>query len=295
MSIDSLKLKQIDRKTALALFITLLLWASAFAGIRAGLKSYEPGNLALLRFLIASAFLVIYGSYKKVKLPEKKDLPMILLIGFLSVTVYHALLSYGEVTVTAGAASLIIASGPIFTALLASSILGEKLKTWGWIGISISFFGVALISLGEGGGISFDPRAILILIAAFSTSLSFVLQKPYLKKYKFVDLTAYTMWGGTLFLLVFLPGFINDIRTASIDSTLSIIYLGIFPAGIAYLTWTYALAKMPVSILTSFLAISPFLSIIIAWLWLGEIPGSISIIGGIIAILGVMLVNMKGR
>jgi len=295
MPIDFSKLKKIDRKTALALTITLFLWASAFAGIRAGLKSYEPGHLALLRFLVASAFLVIYGSYKKVKLPEKKDLPMILLIGFLSVTVYHALLSYGEVTVTAGAASLLIASGPIFTALLASSILGEKLKMWGWIGIFISFFGVALISLGEGGGISFDPRAILILIAAFSTSLSFVLQKPYLKKYKFVDLTAYTIWGGTLFLLVFLPGFINDIRTASIDSTLSIIYLGIFPAGIAYLTWTYALAKMPVSILTSFLAISPFLSIIIAWLWLGEIPGSISIIGGLFAIFGVMLVNMKGR
>ncbi|KYC44818.1 MAG: putative DMT superfamily transporter inner membrane protein [Candidatus Methanofastidiosum methylothiophilum] len=295
MQIDSSKIKQIDKKTALALLITLIFWASAFAGIRAGLKSYEPGHLALLRFLVASAFLIIYGAYRKVRLPEKKDLPMILLIGFLSVTVYHSLLSYGEVTVTAGAASLIIGSGPIFTALLASFILKEKLKSWGWIGIFISFFGVALISLGEGGGISFDPRAILILIAAFSTSLSFVLQKPYLKKYKYVDLTAYTIWGGTLFLLIFTPGFINDIRTASIDSTLSIIYLGIFPAGIAYLTWTYALAKMPVSILTSFLAVSPFLSIIIAWAWLGEIPGSISIIGGVIAILGVMLVNMKGR
>jgi drug/metabolite transporter (DMT)-like permease len=70
--------------------------------------------------------------------------------------------------------------------------------------------------------------------------------------------------------LVFSPGFINDIITASIDSTLSIIYLGISPAGIAYLTWTYALAKMPVSILTSFLAISPFLSIIIACFGLGR-------------------------
>jgi drug/metabolite transporter (DMT)-like permease len=59
-----------------------------------------------------------------------------------------------EVTVTAGAASLIIGAGPIFTALLAASILKEKLKSWGWIGIFISFFGVALESLGEGGGIS---------------------------------------------------------------------------------------------------------------------------------------------
>ena len=295
MPIDFSKLKKIDRKTALALSITLIFWASAFAGIRAGLKSYEPGHLALLRFLVASLFLIVYGSYKKVKLPKKKDVPMILLMGFLSVTVYHALLSYGEVTVTAGAASLLIASGPIFTALLAISIIGERLKLWGWIGIFISFFGVSLISLGEGGGISFDPRATLILIAAFSTSLAFVLQKPYLKRYKFVDFTAYTIWGGTIFLLAFLPGLFNDIVTAPIESTAAIIYLGIFPAGIAYLTWTYTLAKMPASIATSFLAISPFLSIIIAWIWLGEIPELLSILGGLFAIFGVTLVNVRGR
>ncbi len=295
MQIDFSKIKNIDRKTAIALAVTLFFWASAFAGIRAGLRDYEPGHLALLRFLVASVLLFFYGAYKKVKLPKKQDIPMILLIGFLSITVYHALLSYGEVTVTAGAASLLIASGPIFTALLATAILDERLKALGWMGIFISFFGVGLIAMGEGEGISFDPMATLILIAAFATSLSFVLQKPYLNRYKYVDFTAYTIWGGTLFLLVFLPGFVNDIRTASIASTLSIVYLGIFPAGIAYLLWTYVLSKMPASILSSFLAVCPFLSIIIAWFWLGEIPSSISLIGGLFAIIGVVIVNAKGK
>jgi drug/metabolite transporter (DMT)-like permease len=295
MAIDFSKLKQIDSKTALALFITLIFWASAFAGIRAGLKAYEPGHLALLRFLVASVFLAIYASYKKINLPKKKDLPMIIAIGFFAITIYHSFLSYGEVTVTAGAASLIIGSGPIFTALLATLLLKEKLKYLGWIGIFISFFGVGLISIGEGGGFSFDPRAILILIAAFSTSLAFVLQKPLLKNYKSVDFASYTIWGGTIFLLVFLPGLFTEIKTAPIESTLAIVYLGIFPAGVSYLTWTYTLSRMPASIATSFLAVSPFLSILIAWIWLGEIPGSLSIMGGIIAILGVTLVNTKGR
>ena len=158
MAIDFSKLKQIDRKTAFALFITLVFWASAFAGIRAGLKAYEPGHVALLRFLVASIFLLFYSVYKKVKLPEKKDIPMIIAISFLAITIYHSFLSYGEVTVTAGAASLIIGTGPIFTALLAASLLNERLKILGWAGIFISFFGVALIALSEGGGISFDPR-----------------------------------------------------------------------------------------------------------------------------------------
>ncbi|GAJ02583.1 unnamed protein product, partial [marine sediment metagenome] len=84
---------------------------------------------------------------------------------------------------TAGSASLLIASAPIFTAILAMLILKEKIKPWGWVGILISFLGVSLVARGEGGGIRFEPSAFLILLAAISTSFYFVLQKPYLKKY----------------------------------------------------------------------------------------------------------------
>lgn len=294
MPIDFSKLKNIDKKTAFALFITLIFWASAFPGIRVGLIGYDPGHLVLLRFVVASLFMAFYAAFSKVKLPQKKDIPIILVIAFLSITIYHSFLSFGIVTVKAGSASLIVGSGPIFTALLATLILKEHLRSYGWIGIFISFIGIALISIGEGGGFNIDPRAILILAAAFSTSLAFVIQKPYLNRYKPLDFATYVIWTGTLFLLIFLPGFFSQVRSAPIESTLAIVYLGIFPAGISYLTWTYTLSRVPASIATSFLAVSPFLSILIAWLWLGEIPGSLSIIGGIIAIFGVTLVNTKG-
>ena len=120
MSKDSSQEKVIiDFRIIMALMITLIFWASAFAGIRVGLKAYSPGNLVLFRFLTASIVLLIYAIITHMPLPEKKDLPAIFCLGFMGVTVYHLALTYGELKVTAGSASLLIASGPIFTAILA--------------------------------------------------------------------------------------------------------------------------------------------------------------------------------
>lgn len=287
--------KQLDARTLAALGVTLVFWASAFAGIRAGLEAYTPGQLPLLRFLVASAVLAGYAALTRMRMPKVRDLPAILLLGFLGITVYHLALTYGEVSVTAGAASLLIASGPVFTAFLANVFLGERLKVWGWLGIAVSFLGVALVALGEGEGVRFDQGAFLILLAAFSTSLYFVFQKPYLKKYNPFQLTSYTIWSGTFFMLAFLPGLAHSIQVAPLDATLAVIYLGVFPAALAYVTWTYALSRAPASIATSFLYLSPVLAILIAWLWLGEMPLALSIVGGFLSLSGVVLINTRGR
>jgi len=287
--------KQMGTRTLVALGVTLVFWASAFAGIRAGLEAYAPGHLALFRFLVASTVLVGYAALTRMRMPEVRDLPTILLLGFLGFTVYHVAVAYGEVSVTAGAASLLIASGPVFTAFLARVFLGERLNVWGWLGIAVSFLGVALVALGEGEGVRFDQGAFLILLAAFSTSLYFVFQKPYLKKYSAFQFTSYTIWAGTFFMLVFLPGLAHSVQIASLDATLAVVYLGIFPAALAYMTWTYALSQAPASIVTSFLYLSPVLAILIAWVWLGELPLALSMIGGFLSLLGVVLVTTRGR
>ncbi|MBA2616690.1 MAG: DMT family transporter, partial [Rubrobacter sp.] len=190
-----------NRRVLLALGVTVLIWASAFAGIRAGLEAYTPGHLALLRFLVGSALLVIYALATRMPLPAWRDLPAVVLGGFLGFTVYHTSLAFGQVTVEAGSASLIIASVPVFTAVLAVAFLGEKLGLLGWIGTLVSFGGVALISAGEGGTLSIDPGAGPILLAAVSESLFFVFQKPYLAKYGSLRFTTYAIWAGTLAML----------------------------------------------------------------------------------------------
>ncbi|MBU4555306.1 MAG: DMT family transporter [Actinobacteria bacterium] len=283
-----------DPRVWVSIVVALLLWAAAFAGIRAGLRSYGPGQVALLRFATASAVLALYAIVTRMRLPDRKDLPVIMLAGVLGITVYHVALNFGEQTVTAGAAALLISTSPIFTAIFSAAFLKEKVTLWGWGGIAISFAGVALITLGEGNGMELEFGAIIILIAALAASAYMIVGKRPLRRYSALQFTTYMIWAGTVPLLVFAPGLITQMQVAEPASTWAVLFLGVFPGALSYVLWSYALSRMPASVLATFLYAQPANATLVAWAWLGELPSSLAIIGGVISLAGVVVVNSRG-
>ena len=287
-----------NKKTLIMAMITVIIWGSAFASIRASLKGgYSSGHLVLFRYLIASVSFVLYALIPGVRfrLPAKKDWIRILILGWIGISTYHIGVTFGSQTVSAGTAAMLVASSPIFTTLLAMFVLKERLEIMGWIGLLIGFAGIAIITIGSTETFAFSSGIILILIAAAATSVFFVLQKPLFDRYKPIELTDYFTWAGTLPFLVFSPGLIEGIQHATLEANLSAIYVGIFPAGIAYVTWAVALSMGNASSVSTILYIEPVFAILVAWVWLHEWPSTLSVVGGIVTVSGVVLVNLLGK
>jgi drug/metabolite transporter (DMT)-like permease len=197
--------------------------------------------------------------------------------------------------VNSAAAALLISAGPVFVALMSRVFLDERLTITGWIGILVAFAGTAIISVSGGKGLHFSLGALLVLFAAFTTAVYFILSKRLLRTYTSLEFTCYAIWAGTLPMLVFAPGLVGQAQHAVLPATLSVIYLGVFPAAIAYVLSNYALARMPASLMTAFLYLSPVLAALIAWVWRGEMPTVLTAVGGAVVIAGVVIVQTRGQ
>lgn len=278
----------------LLLLTTIIFWASAFVGIRMGLKSYTPGPLALLRYGIASiAIIPLYIKYRSHAQLTKTELVTAFLAGFLGIGFYNAALNYGELTVPAGIASFTIGQVPIFTALLALFLLKEKLSISGWIGIFISMIGISIITISQSSALSFNVGVIYILLAAISASFFIILQKPLLKKINAIEFVSLAIWSGTICLLIFLPPLPHQLMHASLQSTFSVIYLSLCPGVIAYITWSMALKRLTAVKASSFLYITPIVSTLLGWIILKENISMLSFAGGCIALVGSIIVQKK--
>jgi drug/metabolite transporter (DMT)-like permease len=279
-------------KVNIIVILSIILWASAFVGIRIGLSSYSPGGLALLRFLVASLFIgIIYYAQNIKKRVSWKDRIQLIIAGMAGIGIYNICLNYGELSVSAGVASFIIGLMPVLTVLLSLVFFQEKLSKGVWFGILISTLGLVLLAIGEPSAPGVQQGILAILVSALMGAILTIVQKQYASEYHPIAVTAWVMWGGTLLLLIFAPTLTQEIKTADFQTTIAVVYMGIFPAALAYLAWGYALKYLSASNVSVTLYALPLVSTFLGFVLLNEHPSFMSLVGSSITLLGAYIAN----
>jgi drug/metabolite transporter (DMT)-like permease len=282
-------------KIILAMAFVLASWAYSPSGIHIGLQAYDPVHLALLRFLLASAFMAVVALFKGIRLPKLCDLPMLFGLGFFAVSLHHVAINFGQQGVSAGASSVLAQTTPLFSTLLARFVFKDRVSLWRWGCVLLGLIGVVIVVAGDHGFGSIDAHGLLILLAALSWSLYFALQKHHTGRYDALTLVCYTVWSGTLLLLVFLPGLAEQVANAPLRVQFAVVALGIFPSALAYLAWAYVLAHVDLSRATMTLYLVPPTAMAIASVALGEQPTLMVGVGGLVVLISVLALNLERR
>ena len=285
--------QRLDPTLVFTVAFTVTAWASSFPAIRAGLAGFGPAEMAALRFALAGAPAALFLVATRAKLPERGDIWRFLVGGVVFIAGYALLLNFGQRVVPAGPAAFIINTNPIMTAVLAMLILGERFSLVAWLGTALAFAGIGVIALGKGLDVEIGLSVLLILGAAFCNAISTVLQKPLFGRYKPLHVAAWNQAIGGFVLLPFLPGALAQAQTAPAVSFWSVVYLAVVPSLMAYGTWAITLSRLPAARASNFQYAVPPMAMLMGFLWLGEVPTVFGLIGGAMALAGVVVVNLK--
>ncbi|RMT90886.1 hypothetical protein ALP39_01654 [Pseudomonas marginalis pv. marginalis] len=282
-------------KLTLVIASVILCWAFSPIGVHMGLHSYSPGQLALLRFLIASVFMVGVALVVGIGRPRLRDVPWLLVLGFFGVFLHHMSLNAGQQWVTAAASSVLAQSAPLFSVLIAFFCLKERVSAWRWGCVLSGLLGVLVVIWGDQGVGDIDLRGLLILLAALSWSVYFAVQKHYAHRYSPLTLACYMVWVGTLMLCVNLPGLPAAVVQAPLPENLAVLVLGIFPSALAYLGWGYVLKYVEVSRASVAMYLIPPVAMVMAATLLGEQITRQVVLGGVMVLASVAAISLEGR
>lgn len=283
-----------------ALF-AVIVWGASFIATKVALEDISPITIVWLRFLMG---LVILGVtvilQKQFRLPDKRDWPYFALLGFLGITFHQWLQSNGLQTSEAGTTAWIVATTPVFMALLGWFLLKERLNWAKNLGILLAFAGVlVVVSKGDFGSISLGkfgaPGDVLILISAMNWAVFSALSRRGLKSHHASLMMFYVMSFGWFFtsLLFLTTKGSAEIGNLTSNGWMAVGFLGVFCSGLAYIAWYDALQALSTAQTGVFLYLEPLVAVVVAFFILGEPITLASLIGGAVILLGVWLVNRR--
>ena len=280
------------RRVAIALGANQFLSSGTHLIAKAAVMALGALPVALLRFTLASvSFLIlgrVRGGWPRI---DRRDVPKLLLIGFLVVPVNQGFFLFGLVRSTPTHASLLYALTPLVVLALAGRMLREGNLGSKLAGAGVAFSGVVVILLERGlrqeGEVLVGD--LLILVAVFAWALYTVLSKPLAEKYGSFPVTAWAITSGTVFSLpgYLVPGVLPPLRSISPAVWGGILYLSIGTSLVAYPLWMYALKHVEASKVAITTNLQPILTAIFSWILFRErftpgfLVGAVLVLGGL--------------
>jgi drug/metabolite transporter (DMT)-like permease len=284
-----------SRWTEASLALMVLIWGVNFAVAKAALAAFDPLAFNALRFAIASvAVYAVLRARGPVPLPERRDVPRVLVLGLVGNVLYQMAFIVGLDLTRAGDASLMLALVPVFM-LLVGARAGERHGARAWAGAAASVVGVALVSraaLHAGGGSSLVGDAILVAASIFWTFYT-IGARPLIERYGPVPTTAWTLWVGAAALgLAGIPALRRQPwGEVGFVGWGGLAYSSLLSIALAYLLWYRGVERIGGARTAIFSNLTPVVALAAGALALGERLTVVSVAGAALVIGGVMLVR----
>jgi drug/metabolite transporter (DMT)-like permease len=284
-----------------ALILMVIIWAVNFAVAKLALSRITPLAFNALRFPLAGLALYVLLRVKgPITLPEEGDRLRVFLLGLLGNVVYQQCFIFGLSHTHAGTASVLLAGTPLLTALLSAAVGHEHVSPRVLIGVLCTVLGIGLVVWfqpvqgGETTSTLIGPA--LMLGASVLWAIYTVGSRGLIKRYGALPVTAWTLWvGAALIPLVGLPSVLRtDFSSFRFFIWAAIVYAGVLSIAVAYLIWYTGVAVLGNTRTSTYSNLVPVLTLIVAWIWLGEVPHPGQLAGAAVIISGVTLAQWQG-
>jgi drug/metabolite transporter (DMT)-like permease len=257
-------------------------------------RDISPPTLTMLRSLMAAIPLTAALMIRSSKLNiMKEDYRKIALLSFLAIPVNQFLFLLAMKYTTPANASLLYGTTPAMVLLLSFFMKKETLTLRKGLGVTIAFCGIMLVVFERGVDFrsNYTLGNALLIVAVIAWALYTVHGQPMIVKYGAFPVSALTMIIGTImFLPIGLIGTISfDFASLTINHWGALLYLSIGTSIFAYFLWYYALGRVAATKVAIFSNLQPILTTILAILLLGQSITAMFVVGGCIALLGVIL------
>lgn len=264
-------------KTDALLFLMALIWGVNFSIVKFGTEVMSPLAFTGLRVLLAAAVLLLFAILRKAKFPPRRDILSLVALGMLGNGIYQLLFVLGIAQTKVGNAALIVAATPAFIAI-ASRVGGvERVNRRVAGGIALSLFGVMLVVLGSARAATGNATlvgALLVFGGTLCWTAFTVLLQPFARRLDPVQLSAFTMLGGTIPLVFITSRSIaeTDWSKFGLPALGALFYAGVISMGLAYVFWYRGLRVLGPTRTAVYANLQPVIAIVVAWIFLSEAP-----------------------